>query len=184
MLNGALARRYAEALFEIASEEKKLDSIDKELGELMQLIEEQDEVARVLQHPHISAGEKKALMDKLLQGQVGDVVRHFFYLLIDRRRQDFLPLIVREFRHLADEARHIIEARVASAVALNQSQTERLRERLSRMTGKTVSLKTELRPELIGGVLVQVGDRVMDGTIKHALERMREDLLATSGEVS
>ena len=180
MLNAALARRYAQALFDIASEEKRLDLIGKELGELTRLIEEQEDVARVLHHPHISLTEKKALMDKILSGQVGDVVRHFLYLLIDRRRQDLLPLIMREFSRLADEARHIIQAKVASAVALSPSQTERLRQRLSQMTGKTVSLETELRPELIGGVLVQVGDRVMDGTIKHALGRMREDLLKTS----
>lgn len=174
MVNGALARRYARALFEIARE-TSLDQIDRELKELTEL-EKQEEVQKVLYHPHISLTEKKALMDKLLAGQLSDVMRHFLYLLIDRRRQDLLPLIGREFGRLADEARQIIEAKVASAVTLTPNQIERLKAELSRKTGKTVRLVTEVRPELVGGVLVQVGDRLMDGTIKHALERMRQEL--------
>ncbi|MHB1653169.1 MAG: F0F1 ATP synthase subunit delta [Desulfitobacteriaceae bacterium] len=181
MLNGALARRYAQALFDIASE-TSLDPINKELGEVTRLIEEQEEVAQVLYHPHISLTEKKALMNRLLSGQVGNVVRHFLYLLIDRRRQNLLPLIEREFSRLADEARQIVEAKVASAVALTPGQAEKLKEQLGHMTGKTVRLVSELRPELIGGVLVQMGDRVMDGTIKHALERMRQELRKSSVE--
>ncbi|MDI6813601.1 MAG: F0F1 ATP synthase subunit delta [Desulfitobacteriaceae bacterium] len=175
MQSGALARRYAQALFEIARE-TSLDQIDRELTELTQFIQEQEGVQQVLYHPHISLTEKKALMDKLLVGQLSDVMRHFLYLLIDRRRQNFLPLIRREFSHLADEARQIIEAKVATAVTLTPNQTERLKAELSRMTGKSVRLVSELRPELVGGVLVQVGDRVMDGTIKHALERMKLEL--------
>ena len=175
MQSGALARRYAQALFEIARE-TSLDQIARELNELTRLIQEQDEIQQVLYHPHISLTEKKALMDKLLAGQLSDVMRHFLYLLIDRRRQNLLPVIEREFSRLADEARQIIEAKVASAVTLTPAQTERLKSELSRMTGKTVRLVSELRPELVGGVLVQVGDRVMDGTIKHALERMKLEL--------
>lgn len=181
MLYGALARRYAQALFEIASE-TSLDQVDKELREITQLIAEHQEVAQVLYHPHISLTEKKALMDKLIGGQVGPVVRNFLYLLIDRRRQNLLPMVEREFSRLADEARNIVEAKVASAVVLTSSQTDRLNAQLSRLTGKTVRLVSELRPELMGGILVQIGDHVMDGTIKHALERMRENLRKTSVE--
>jgi len=182
MLNGALARRYAQALFEIARD-TSLDQIDRELQELTELVATQEEVQKVLYHPHISLTEKKALMDKLLAGQLSNIMRHFLYLLIDRRRQALLPLIGREFGRLADEARQVVEAKVASAVALTPAQIERLKAELSKKTGKTVRLNTEVRPELVGGILVQVGDRVMDGTIKRALERMRQELRKnTSGE--
>lgn len=175
MLSGALARRYAQALFEIASE-TSLDQVEAELKALTGLVRDNEDVAKVLHHPHISLTEKKSLMDKLLAGQVGPTVLKFLYLLIDRRRQNLLSLIEREFGRFADEARQITEAKVASATALTPNQEERLKERLEKMTGKNVRLVAELRPELIGGVMVQIGDMVMDGTVAHALDRMRQEL--------
>ncbi|MHB1405922.1 MAG: F0F1 ATP synthase subunit delta [Desulfitobacteriaceae bacterium] len=179
MLSGALARRYAQALFELGVEASSLDQIQGELLGLTELVRTYDEVGQVLYHPHISLTEKKSLMDKLMGDQVGETVRNFLYLLIDRRRQNLLPLIAREFTQLADDKRQVIEAKIASAVSLTPSQEERLQRELSRLTGKDVRLKSELRPELIGGLLVQVGDRVFDGSVAHSIERMREELRKT-----
>jgi F-type H+-transporting ATPase subunit delta len=179
MINGSLARRYSQALFEIASQ-TSLDTIDAELRELTKLIEENDEVKNVLLHPHITLSVKKSIMDKLLGDNFSDVTRHFFYLLIDRKRESLLQDIQHEFTKLADEARQIVEAKVASAIELSPSQLGDLKKAIGRMTGKDVRIKSEVRGELIGGVLIQVGDRVMDGTIAHALNKMREDLRRTS----
>jgi len=179
MINGSLARRYSQALFEIASE-TSLDSIDSDLRELTKLVEENAEVKGVLLHPHISLSVKKSIMEKLLGEDFGDVTRRFFYLLIDRKRESLLPLIQHEFTRLADEARQVVEAKVASAIELNASQLGDLKNAIKRMTGKDVRIISEVRAELIGGVLVQVGDRVMDGTIAHALNRMRVELRRNS----
>ncbi|MGC7871751.1 F0F1 ATP synthase subunit delta [Desulfosporosinus sp. SYSU MS00001] len=175
MINGSLARRYSQALFEIASE-TSLELIDADLRELTQLVEENDEVKKVLLHPHISLSEKKSVMAKILRDDFSETVRHFLYLLIDRKRENLLPFIQREFTRLADEARKVVEAKVASAIALSASQLDDLKKAIGRMTGKDVRLISEVREELIGGVLIQIGDRVMDGTIAHALAKMREDL--------
>ncbi|KJR47028.1 ATP synthase delta chain [Desulfosporosinus sp. I2] len=179
MINGSLARRYSQALFEIASE-TSLDSIDSDLRELTKLVEENAEVKGVLLHPHISLSVKKSIMEKLLGEDFGDVTRRFFYLLIDRKRESLLPLIQHEFTRLADEARQVVEAKVASAIELSASQLGDLKNAIKRMTGKDVRIISEVRAELIGGVLVQVGDRVMDGTIAHALNRMRVELRRNS----
>lgn len=179
MINGSLARRYSQALFEIASE-TSLDSIDNDLRELTKLVEENAEVKNVLLHPHISLSIKKSIMEKLLGEEFGEVTRRFFYLLIDRKRENLLPLVQREFSRLADEARQVVEAKVASAIELSVSQLDDLKKAIKRMTGKDVRLISEVRAELIGGVLVQIGDRVMDGTIAHALNRMRVELRRNS----
>lgn len=175
MLKGALARRYAQALFEIGVQ-SDLDTIEAELQELTKLIEQNAEVAHVLYHPHIPLSEKKSLMEKLFAGQLNVSVRNFLYLLIDRRRQNYLPDITREFTLLADQARNIVEAKVASATPLSESQEKRLQKELARMTGKEVRMVKEVCPELIGGVLVQIGDRVMDGTVAFKLQRIRQSL--------
>lgn len=179
MINGSLARRYSQALFEIATE-TSLDSIDSDLRELTKLVEENAEVKRVMLHPHISLSVKKSIMEKILGEDFGEVTRRFFYLLIDRKRENILPLIQREFTRLADEARQVVEAKVASAIELSASQLDDLKKAIKRMTGKDVRIISEVRAELIGGVLVQVGDRVMDGTIAHALNRMRVELRRNS----
>jgi ATP synthase, F1 delta subunit len=179
MINGSLARRYSQALFEIASQ-TSLDTIDADLRELIKLIEENEEVKGILLHPHISLSVKKSIMDKLMGDDISEVTRHFFYLIIDRKRESLLPSIQHEFSRLADEARRVVEAKVASAVELSASQLDGLKKAIERMTGKDVRIKSEVRGELIGGVLLQIGDRVMDGTIAHALEKMRIDLQRTS----
>jgi len=179
MINGSLARRYSQALFEIATE-TSLDSIDSDLRELTMLVEENAEVKNVMLHPHISLSVKKSIMEKLLGEEFGEVTRRFFYLLIDRKRENLLPLIQREFTRLADEARQVVEAKVASAIELSATQLDDLKSAIKQMTGKDVRIICEVRAELIGGVLVQVGDRVMDGTIAHALNRMRVELRRNS----
>ena len=179
MINGSLARRYSQALFEIASE-TSLDRVDNDLRELTKLVEENAEVKGVLLHPHISLSVKKSIMEKILGEDFGKVTRHFFYLLIDKKRENLLPLIQHEFTRLADEARQVVEAKVASAIELSVSQVDDLKKAIKQMTGKDVRIISEVRAELIGGVLVQVGDRVMDGTIAHALNRMRVELRRNS----
>jgi len=179
MINGALARRYSQALFNIASE-TSLDSVDNDLRELTKLVEENEEVKSVLLHPHISVTEKKSVMDKLLGEDFGATTRHFLYLLIDKKRESLLPFIQSEFTRLADEARHVVEAKVASAIALSASQLDDLKQALGRKTGKDVRIVSEVRAELIGGILIQLGDSVIDGTIVHALNRMRRDLRRSS----
>lgn len=179
MINGSLARRYSQALFEIASE-TGLELIDTDLRELTQMVEENHEVKDTLLHPHISLSDKKSVMDKLMGDSFGDITRRFLHLLIDRRRAYLLPAIQREFTRLADEARQVVEAKVASAVELSAAQLDELKKAIVRMTGKEVRLVSEVRAELIGGVMIQIGDRVIDGTIAHSLERMRENLRKNS----
>jgi F-type H+-transporting ATPase subunit delta len=179
MINGSLARRYSQALFEIASQ-TSLDSVDSDLRELTKLVEENEDVKGALMHPHIPLSLKKSIVEKLLGEDFGEVTRRFFYLLIDRKRENILPLIQREFTRLADEARQVVEAKVTSAIELSTSQLDDLKKAIKRMTGKDVRIISEVRAELIGGVLVQVGDRVMDGTIAHALNRMRVELRRNS----
>jgi F-type H+-transporting ATPase subunit delta len=119
-------------------------------------------------------------LGKILDQSVSDLSRHFLFLLIDRRRQNLFALIQREFSRLANEARHIVEVKVASALTLTANQEDQLRQVIAQSTGKNVQLQTEVKPELIGGVRLQIGDRVMDGSIATALSKMREELRKAS----
>lgn len=175
MLNGALARRYAQALFEIV-ESASLDTTETELRAAVQLIQENEGITKVLNHPHVSIMEKKELINKVLGGHISSMVLNFLYLIVDRRRQNLLPIILSDFSKMADEARQTVEAKVSSVKKLSAEQEKSLQEALAKTTGKNIRLVCESHPELIGGIKVQVGDRVWDGTIIHALDRMREEL--------
>lgn len=180
MLSGALARRYARALFELAVEMSLLDQVDGELRELAEIIEQNNELRYILNHPNITLSAKKDVLEKILKDNISDISKHFLYLLVDRRRQDLLSDIQREFSRLADEARQIVEARLTSAASLTSTQEEKLKQVIERFTGKNVRLLTEVDPDLIGGAKLQIGDRVMDGSISTALKKMREELRKTS----
>jgi len=180
MLNGALARRYVQALFELAVEMKVLDQIDSELRDLAQLIANNQELKYLLNHPNIEDEAKKETLGKILDSSVSELSRHFLFLLIDRRRQNLITLIQREFSRLANEARNIVEAKVTSAASLSSGQVEKLKQIIAKSTGKNVQLLTDVDPGLIGGAKLQIGDRVMDGSISTALNKMREELKKSS----
>jgi len=180
MLNGVLARRYAQALFELAVEMAVLDQIDGELRDISQLVANNQELKYLLNHPNVEVEAKKDVLGKIVDTGASELSRHFVYLLVDRRRQNLLALIQREFSRLANEARNIVEAKVTSATELNASQEEKLKQVILKCTGKNVQLVAEVNPDLIGGAKLQIGDRVMDGSISTALYKMREELRKTS----
>jgi F-type H+-transporting ATPase subunit delta len=180
MIEGSLARRYSQALFEIASEKTSIEPVENDLRELTKFVEENAEVKDTLLHPHISLKVKKTIMEELLGDDIGEITRRFFFFLIDRKRETLLPLIQREFSRMADEKRQVVEAKVVSAVELTAAQLDDIKKAIKKMTGKDVRAVSEVQPELIGGVMIQVGDRVIDGTIAHALARMRLELRRNS----
>jgi F-type H+-transporting ATPase subunit delta len=182
MLNGALARRYAQALFELAVEMSILDQVDGELRDLTELLSSNKELKYLLNHPNIEVEAKKEILGKILDKSASEISRHFLFLLIDRRRQNLVALIQREFSRLANEARNIVEANVTSAAKLTSSQEEKLKQVITNFTGKNVQLHVEVSPDLIGGAKLQIGDRVMDGSISTALNKMREKLKKSSSK--
>ncbi|KUO61980.1 MAG: ATP synthase F0F1 subunit delta [Gracilibacter sp. BRH_c7a] len=180
MLSGALARRYAQALFELAIETSVLDQIDTEMKTISEIFRYNKELKYLLNHPNVDDESKKDILEKIFEKRISDVTKHFLYLLIDRRRHNLLELIQREFTRLADKALNIVEAKVISATELNSSHEERLKKVISNTTGKNVRLITEVNSELIGGAKLQIGDCVMDGSIATALCKLREEMRKSS----
>ncbi|MFZ5591798.1 MAG: F0F1 ATP synthase subunit delta [Bacillota bacterium] len=176
MLKGAVGGRYAEALYELAARDGKVDAIEQELKAVNQVVQENRELQKVLFHPRITAEEKKALLDELFKGKIGDVTLEFLKFLVERQREQFLPDIVEFFVQLANKARNIVAASVTSAVELNPDERKALEGVLNKITGKNVQTAYRVDPSLIGGVVVKIGDRVLDGSVRTRLAAMREHL--------
>ncbi len=177
MLSGAVARRYAQALYDIAMEANLLDQFEPELKTLAEAIQNNPEIQKVLYHPQISLADKKDLLRQVFAGKLSVQIQNFADMVIDRRRQNFIVDIYKEFQLLADSARNIIEAQVKSAVVLDEVQQESLQTNLSKLTGKSIRLVAEVDPSLIGGVVVKIGDRVIDGSVAGRLAKLRETLV-------
>lgn len=180
MLKGAVAGRYAEALYDIAVRDNAVDRIEQELKSLEVILKESEDLQKVLFHPQITADDKKELLEKVFSGKISPVTANFLALLVDRRRETFFGDITAEFVKRANEGRNTVTASVTSAVELNDAEKAGMDKTLAKMTGKTVQVSYSVDPSLVGGVVVRIGDKIIDGSVKTRLCDMRERLKAIS----
>ncbi|KJS68508.1 MAG: ATP synthase F0F1 subunit delta [Peptococcaceae bacterium BICA1-7] len=176
MLKGAVGSRYAEALYTIAEREKSVEVIEQELIAVDAVVRDNRDLQKVLYHPRITSEDKKSLLSELLSGKVSQVTLEFLNLLVDRQREQFLSVIVEYYINLANKARNITEAKVTSAVELTAKEQKEMAALLDKITGKKVETSFSVDPSLIGGVVVRIGDRVIDGSIRTRLATLREHL--------
>jgi len=166
-----LAGRYAAALFQAAagkSEEKKVQS---DLSVAHQILLDR---TVVLRHPRVSPADKKKLLSTELAGKVGPTVLRFLELLIDKKRYDLFALISADFSLLAAERSGSAKAVVRCARPLSADAQKTLSASLKTFAGKNIELDIKEDPELIGGVVVKIGDWVLDSSLRGRLRRLRE----------
>lgn len=168
------ANRFAEAIFQVASQDNNLDLWLRELSEVDLLLADPF-AAQVLLNPVIPTERKTAIITAARPGMNPSVGR-LLRLLIDRGKLDALPKVVERLRFLIDRQRGVDTARVTSAVPLDQGERDLLAARLSARFGKRINLDLAVDPSLIGGVVAQVGDQIIDGSVRGRLERLRRSL--------
>jgi F-type H+-transporting ATPase subunit delta len=173
------ARRYAEAAFQLAQREDALDGWRTDLQLAAELVAD-PRIARVVDNPAVPSTERQAVLVGLLGKRIGGPALNLVRLLAERRRIDALPQVAREYDRLLNRHRGIVEALVTSSAPLTADETTALEARITKMTGSTVQLRAEVDPELIGGLTVRVGDRLLDASVRGRLERLRAQLLAGS----
>jgi len=174
-LTRSTARRYAEAAFEIAQRD---DSMAAWLAALRVAHERLSgpDITRLLASPAIPAAARVEVLARLLGEDVSGAPRNLMALLVRRGRFELLPSVAREFERLYRRREGIVEATVTSAAALDAAELEALRARLEAMTGQRVEISQDVDTGLLGGLQVRVGDRLIDGSVRGRLERLRADL--------
>jgi F-type H+-transporting ATPase subunit delta len=177
MGQGAAGRRYAKALFQLASEAGQVAQVRRELDHLATLLAESPELAGVLLQPLRPVAERRKVLAAVAERMhAGPLLRPFYQVLIDHRRLVDLESIRVEFAGLADEQAGLRRAQVRSARPLSEAQLERLRRALAERLGHEVKLEVEIDPELLGGVVAQVGDLLLDGSVRTQLRQLRASL--------
>ena len=175
------ARRYAEATFEIARRDGSIELWLAQLDRAAAAVADPS-VMRRLENPRAPLAERHAALVSVLGADLQAKVANLIGLLMRRRRLDALPLIAREFRRLYNRDAGIVEASATSAAVLDQAEVDALRTRLEQVSGKRVELALNVDPSLLGGVQVRLGDRLIDGSVRGRLERLRARL-AGSGAI-
>jgi F-type H+-transporting ATPase subunit delta len=182
MLNQAVARRYAKALFDLAQEKGVLDQMDREFAMVVDMINTNPQLKAVVNDVLIAPRAKSDLLEKLFAGKLTELLMNFLGLVVRKRREAYIPQMYRSFLDLANEARGIVEVEVRSAVPLSEDTIRNLETKLVFRLGRQVKFQTQVVPELLGGLVVRVGDELMDGSVKTRLNRMRDRLIRSKAE--
>ncbi len=177
MIRQPVARRYAHALFDAAHARRLLDTVESDLADFTRLLREEPRLSSLLITPQVTTGEKRRLLEAILGGRVHALVLELLWLLLQKKRLPAIGDIIEGYGILLEEHRGIVHAEVTTVRPLSAAQQERLKASLERRTGKTVVLERKLDPRVMGGVVVRIGDQVIDRSIRRTFQEMRASLM-------
>jgi F-type H+-transporting ATPase subunit delta len=170
-----IAQVYARALFEAATEQDKLDLVREQLGQLSDALSSSRELQIFFFSPYFSTEEKKAGLRRAIEG-ADEAILNFLELLVENHRMPVIYRIRRVYDRLWEEANRLLPVQITSAVALDPQVVERIGEEIGRQTGRRVELTSTVDPAVIGGIVLRVGNSILDASIRNRLENLRKQV--------
>ena len=167
---------YAEALFGAAKDGGRVDTVHGELTQFVEAVDEVPELRELLRNPELDTRAKRQILEDLL-GDADELVRNFLRLLVDKHRIGELDDIHRELERLVAREEQRLEVELTTAVELAEDELRTILGEIERASGRKIEATTTVDPDLIGGVVLQVGTRRMDASVRGRLERLRRDLV-------
>jgi F-type H+-transporting ATPase subunit delta len=175
MPSGSAGRRYAQAVFDLAREQNKLEEWAADLTNLANTFG-QEEVQNFLDNPKTSRESKAQFVQNVLGGKVSPAAQNLATLLVSRQREAYAGQVREEFIRLWNRERGVIEADVTTAEPVTPEQRALIEEKMAALTGKQVTIKYHVNPTIMGGLVAQVGDTLIDGSVRSRLENLRKQL--------
>ena len=167
-----IAQVYARSLFEVAREQKKLDEIKDQLGEFADALESNHDLQVFFFSPYFSTKEKQDGLDKAISG--GDeILVNFLKLLIENHRMPVIFRVRRAYDAMWDEENRLLPVSVTSAVELDKATVGQIGDKIAEQTGRKVELSAQVDPDILGGIVVRVGNQVLDASVRNRLEQLR-----------
>jgi len=168
-----IAEVYGRSLYEVASEHDKTDEIREQLGQVAEALDSERELAIYFFSPYFSTQEKKDGLGKLLDG-ADDILVNFLELLIEKHRMPAIFRIRRYYDTLWEQDHHILPVKIATAVALDEGVARKLGEQIEKSTGQKIELTASVDPDILGGIVLRVGNSILDASIRNRLENLRK----------
>lgn len=179
MASDPVVQAYAAALFQVARAEEALDRVEEELTRLKSSLESNAEIKEFLSNLRISPEGKKSALNQIFGEKVSTLTLSWINFAIDQGRQRKLPNIIEAFFSLAQESREKVTAEVITSVPLSDDLIQRLEKELSRVSKKQVFLKPMIDESILGGVIVKMENKIIDGSVKHRLEEIKQEMIKT-----
>jgi ATP synthase F1 delta subunit len=173
-----IAQVYARSLFQVAQEHDKLDLVREQLGQFVDAMEQTRELQTFFFSPYFSTEEKKDGLDRVVT-DVDESVRNFLALLLENHRMPVIFRVRREFERLWAEAHQLLGVEITSAIELDSSIAERIGEEIGRQTGRTVQLTSTVDPDVLGGIVLRVGNSILDASVRTRLDNRRKQVAST-----
>jgi len=176
MAGVASARRYAQAVLQLALEQNSLDAWREDL-DVLNTIWADSALRGYLEDVRLSKQKRLDRARETLGTRIRPLALNMVLLLLSRGRSHLIPYIARQFEELERQRKQTVVAHVTSAIALSEAQQADLKARLTRQTGKGVLIETAVKPDILGGLIIKVGDQLLDLSVAGKLRRMREQVV-------
>lgn len=178
MANQRIARRYAVALHDSAVEAGKDEQVQEDMKAIHRILQSSKELRTVVKSPVIQHWKKKAAFKEIFENSVSPMTAGFIQLLTEKGRESSLEQIVVVFNELYNGEKNLLPVEITTAVTMDEDLRTKLLKNLETRTGKTIIPTFSVNPDLKGGVVLKIGDMVMDGSLRHQLEKMYEEMVA------
>jgi F-type H+-transporting ATPase subunit delta len=167
-----LAQVYGRSLFQVALEQGRLDELREQLGQFADALDQSHELAVFFFSPYFSTEEKQQSLGRLLDG-ADEIFVNFLSLLIENHRMPVIFRIRQEYERLWDEENKTLPVEITSAIALDEDTTATLGETIGQRAGRKVTLAARVDPDILGGIIIRVGNSILDASIRNRLEQLR-----------
>lgn len=177
MIPEVVYSKYSQAMFDIAKEQGMLDAYGTELKGVRNVMQENPDLQKFICHPLVTPAAKKDTLKQIFADDLSPLTLHFLYVMIDRRREGAIVPAIEGFIDLARAAQNIEVAKIRVVKPLSAEEEEKMIAGLEKMTGKKIEPLYYVDPSIIGGMVIQIGDRLIDGSLARQLRDMRQALL-------
>ncbi|HXW59325.1 MAG TPA: ATP synthase F1 subunit delta, partial [Solirubrobacteraceae bacterium] len=166
-----LGQVYARSLFEVARERGQLEVVREQLGEVADALDENRELSMFFFSPYFSSAEKQDGLKRVLRG-ADEIVFNFLNVLIENHRMPVIFRIRQDFERLWQEENRMLSVEITSAIALDKDTAQSLGQTIGQRAGRRVTLATRVDPDILGGIVVRVGNSILDASIRNRLEQL------------
>lgn len=175
--NKLVSERYAQALLELVSDNLSKEDILKELLDITESVKGSGDLNKVMTSPVISDDEKKNVISKLFENTTNKVILNFLKLLVDKNRFSMLESITKEYKNEINRLNNLLSINVTSAIDLTADEKSAIKDKLSNILNKNIELEWATNPDIIAGLVFEVGDNIIDNSLRHKLQDLSRNIM-------
>ena len=175
--NKLVSERYAQALLELVSDNLSKEDILKELLDITESVKGSGDLNKVMTSPVISDDEKKNVISKLFENTTNKVILNFLKLLVDKNRFSMLESITKEYKNEINRLNNLLSINVTSAINLTEDEKSAIKDKLSNILNKNIELEWATNPDIIAGLVFEIGDNIIDNSLRHKLQDLSRNIM-------